>query len=93
MRDYEALDHVSMSVDAVPRTNYRPVGGRSRFVGAQDRWVDDDRLAQLWGDPAAVAAAEADVRAADPELEDSDVDTAVEVLLEAVSERPYSELC
>ncbi len=91
MRDYEPWDHLNLAVDAVPRTNYRPAGARSRFVDAQDRWVDHDRLAQLLGDPAAVAAAEADVRAADPELEGEELDKAVDGLLYAASLRPYSE--
>lgn len=91
MRDYEAWDHLNLAVDAVPRTNYRPAEPRSRFVGAQDCWVDHDRLAQLWDDPAAVAAAEGDVRSAHPELVDKDFDRAVDALLEAASERPYSE--
>ncbi|WP_217180147.1 Eco57I restriction-modification methylase domain-containing protein [Streptomyces sp. AC495_CC817] len=91
MRDYEAWDHLNLAADAVPRTNYRPAGARSRFVSAQDRWADHDRLAQLWGDPAAVAAAEADVRAADPDLEEDDIDKAVDALLQAASMRPYSE--
>ncbi|MFI0267748.1 Eco57I restriction-modification methylase domain-containing protein [Streptomyces luteogriseus] len=91
MRDYEAWDHLNLAVDAVPRTNYRPAGARSRFIGAQDHWVDHDRLAQLWGDPAAVMAAEADVRAADPDLEDRDIEKAVDALLQAASMRPYSE--
>ncbi|MFF9758824.1 MULTISPECIES: Eco57I restriction-modification methylase domain-containing protein [Streptomyces] len=91
MRDYEAWDHRNLAVDAVPRTNYRPTGSRSRFVDDQDRWVDHDRLVQLWGDPAAVAAAEADVKAADPKLDGEDLDKAVEALLREVSLRPYSK--
>ncbi|MEU1477980.1 DNA methyltransferase [Streptomyces sp. NPDC005760] len=87
----EPWDHLNLAVDAVPRTNYRPEGARSRFVGAQDRWVDHDRLAQLWADPAAVAAAEADARVADPDLEDDGIDKAVDALLQAASMRPYSE--
>ncbi|WP_037856841.1 DNA methyltransferase [Streptomyces sp. NRRL S-31] len=90
-RDFDTWAHVDLAVDAVPRTNYRPAGSRSRFVDAQDRWVDHDRLAQLLGDPAAVAAAEADVRAADLELEGEEFDKAVDALLHAASMRPYSE--
>ncbi|MFF4057630.1 Eco57I restriction-modification methylase domain-containing protein [Streptomyces sp. NPDC001668] len=91
MRDYEPWDYLNLAVDAVPRTNYRPAGAHSRFVGAQDRWVDHDRLAQLWGDPAAVAAAKADVQAKGAALEDDDIDKAVDALLQAASMRPYSE--
>ncbi|MFE9180933.1 Eco57I restriction-modification methylase domain-containing protein [Streptomyces sp. NPDC007126] len=91
MRDYEAWDHRNLAVDAVPRTNYRPAGSFRRFVAAQDRWVDHDRLAQLWADSAAVAAAEEQVRAAEPALEGNAFDKAVETLLEGASMRPYSE--
>ncbi|MEU5809104.1 DNA methyltransferase [Streptomyces sp. NPDC047718] len=91
MRDYEPWDHLNLAEDAVPRTNYRPAATHSRFVGGQDRWIDDDRFAQLWNDPSAIAAAEADVRVADPELEAGDFDRAVEALLMAASTRPYSE--
>ncbi|MFM9613243.1 Eco57I restriction-modification methylase domain-containing protein [Streptomyces niveiscabiei] len=91
MRDYEPWDHLNLAVDAVPRTNYRRAKERSQFVGAQRRWVDPDRLAQLRSDPAAIAAAEDDVRAADPDVKDGDFDKAVEALLEAASLRPYSE--
>ncbi|WP_407288163.1 Eco57I restriction-modification methylase domain-containing protein [Streptomyces sp. BP-8] len=91
MRDYEAWDHRELAVGAVPRTNYHPAEDRARFVAAQDQWVDHDRLGQLWSDPAAIAAAEADVKAADPELEEGDLDRAVEALLTAASIRPYSE--
>ncbi|MCO8302917.1 Eco57I restriction-modification methylase domain-containing protein [Streptomyces sp. RKCA744] len=91
MRDYEAWDHVNLAVDAVPRTNYRPAGARSRYVAAQDRWVDHDRLAQLMGNPAAVAAAEADVRASQPALDEQAVGKAAYALLRAASMRPYSE--
>jgi hypothetical protein len=91
MRDYEAWDHLNLPVDAVPRTNYRPAGARTRFLAAQDRWVDHDRLTQLWTDPAAVAAAEADVRAAEPELQADALDKAVDALLHGASMRPYAE--
>ncbi|MFD5699112.1 Eco57I restriction-modification methylase domain-containing protein [Streptomyces lasiicapitis] len=91
MRDYEAWNHLNLAVDAVPRTNYRPAGTRSRFVGVQDRWVDYGWLAQLRGNPAAVAAAETDVKTADSELEHDDLDEAVDALLRAASMRPYSD--
>jgi hypothetical protein len=89
----ESWDHVNLAVDAVPRTNYRSAGAPSRFVAAQDRWMDHERLAQLWGDPAAVAAAEADASAADSELDEDGLDEAVDALLRAASMRPYSEFC
>ncbi|MFG3141841.1 Eco57I restriction-modification methylase domain-containing protein [Streptomyces sp. NPDC048211] len=91
MRDYEAWDHLNLAVDAVPRTNYRPAGSRARFVAAQDRWVDHSRLAQLQSDPAAVAAAEGEVKADDPKLEGDDLGRAAVELLRAASIRPYSE--
>jgi hypothetical protein len=91
MRDYEAWDHLNLAADAVPRTNYLPAGDRARFVAAQDSWEDHERLAQLQNDPAAVAAAEMDVKAADPELDEGYLGEAVEKLLRAASMRPYSE--
>ncbi|MFJ3966794.1 Eco57I restriction-modification methylase domain-containing protein [Streptomyces parvus] len=75
----------------IPRTNYRPAGSRARFVAAQDRWVDNGRLAQLKGCPAAVHAAENDVLAADPTLSESSREHAASALLQAASMRPYSE--
>ncbi|MFF2807686.1 Eco57I restriction-modification methylase domain-containing protein [Streptomyces sp. NPDC058000] len=87
----EPWGHLNLAVDEVLRTNYRPAGARSRFIAAQSQWVDRDRITQLWGDPAAVAAAEADVKASDPEIEDDDLDKAVDALLRAASMRPYSE--
>ncbi|GHB35160.1 hypothetical protein GCM10010377_27910 [Streptomyces viridiviolaceus] len=90
VRDYEALEHMNLSVDAVPRTNYRPNRDR-RFTSRQDRWLDHVRLRQLLDDPAAAAAAEADVRVADPTLEGEEFDKAVDALLREASMRPYSE--
>ncbi|MYT16625.1 hypothetical protein YWIDRAFT_06177 [Streptomyces sp. SceaMP-e96] len=87
----EAWNAGSLDWDAVPHANYRPAGDRAKYVSAQDRWVDHARLAQLWRDPAAVAAAEADIRAARPELTDDNLDKAVDALLRAASLRPYSE--
>ncbi|MEU6196721.1 DNA methyltransferase [Streptomyces sp. NPDC047061] len=87
----EPWDAAQLKIDEVPRTNYRPVGDHVGFVGAQDRWVDHERLAQLRNNAAAVAAAEADVKVADPELEEEYLGEAVEELLLAVSMRPYSE--
>ncbi|MFF7778928.1 Eco57I restriction-modification methylase domain-containing protein [Streptomyces tanashiensis] len=87
----ETWDALRLAEDEVPHTNYRPVASPSRFVDAQDRWVDHDRLAQLWGDPAAVAAAMAEVKAADCDLVDDDLGKATDALLRAASLRPYSE--
>ncbi|RSN48681.1 restriction endonuclease [Streptomyces sp. WAC 04229] len=91
MRDYESWDHLNLAVDAVPRTNYRPAGGSSRFLKAQDKWVDHDRLAQLESDPTAVAAAEADVKSTNAELDRGDLDKAAYGLLREASMRPCSE--
>ncbi|MET8134939.1 DNA methyltransferase [Streptomyces sp. NPDC005251] len=87
----ESWDHRSLAVVAVPPTNYRRAITQSRFIDAQDRWIDYDRLAQLWSDPAAVAAAEIDVKAGDLEVEGRYPGEAVEGLLSAASMRPYSE--
>ncbi|MFG2565089.1 Eco57I restriction-modification methylase domain-containing protein [Streptomyces sp. NPDC048567] len=87
----EAWHTAPLEEDAVQHTNYRPAGGRARYVAAQDRWVDHVRLAQLQGDPAAVAAAEADVRATDPNMDPDACELAVEALLIAESTRPYSD--
>ncbi|MEU1626993.1 DNA methyltransferase [Streptomyces sp. NPDC020096] len=87
----EPWDHLNLAVDEVPRTNYRPGCARSRFTSRQDRWVDHARLAQLLADPAAVAAAEAEVKAAFPELEEEELEKAVVALLRDASQRPYSE--
>ncbi|KAB2590162.1 Eco57I restriction-modification methylase domain-containing protein [Streptomyces arboris] len=76
---------------AVQYTNYRPAGSRAKYVATQDRWVDHGRLKQLQGNPTAVAAAEQDVRAADPELDEDACKLAVEALLLAASMRPYSD--
>ncbi|WP_406127237.1 class I SAM-dependent DNA methyltransferase [Streptomyces canus] len=91
MRDYEPWDHLNLAEDEVPRTNYRRACVESRFVAAQNRWVDFDRVAQLRADPEAMAAAEADVDVAQPELTTEARDKAVELLLRAASMRPYSD--
>ncbi|MFI0210907.1 Eco57I restriction-modification methylase domain-containing protein [Streptomyces diastaticus] len=90
-RDYSSWDLANLSEDATPRTNYRPAGSRAKYVATQDHWVDHGRLTQLRNNPAAVATAEADVRAADPDLEEDACAQAVETLLLAASMRPYSE--
>ncbi|WEV24872.1 hypothetical protein OYE22_06435 [Streptomyces sp. 71268] len=87
----EAWNPRTLDDGAVQHTNYRPAGDRAKYVAAQDQWPDAGRLAQLREDPAAVAAAEADVRAADPELEGDALEAAVKALLRAASMRPYSE--
>ncbi|MFF5341481.1 Eco57I restriction-modification methylase domain-containing protein [Streptomyces althioticus] len=84
-------DHSNLAVDEVLHTNYRPAGDPGRFVSRQDLWVDYNRLAQLRSDPAAVAAAEADVKMAASELEKEALWEAVEALLRDASLRPYSE--
>ncbi|WP_353941184.1 DNA methyltransferase [Streptomyces sp. HUAS MG91] len=91
MRDYEAWDHRNMPDDAVPRTNYSRAADEHRFSAKQDRWVDHGRLSQLYDDPAAVEAAEADVRVADPDLEGGELDRAVEALFLTAASRPCSE--
>ncbi|WP_121710580.1 DNA methyltransferase [Streptomyces sp. E5N91] len=91
VRDYEALDHRNLPVDAVPRTNYRPSGDQARLISRQERWVDYGRLAQLQADPAAVAAAEADIRMAATELEEEALYQAADVLLRDASLRRYTE--
>lgn len=90
-RTTERWDHLTLPTDAIPRTNYRLAGLRSRFLSTQDRWVDHVRLAQLRRDPAAVVAAEADVDAADPGLREEAREQAVDALLREASMRPCSE--
>ncbi|MEU2165864.1 DNA methyltransferase [Streptomyces sp. NPDC019208] len=89
----EPWDVAGLSVGEVPRTNYRRATSKSRFVKAQDRWVDHERLAQLLDSPAAVQAAEAEVLAGRPDLAEAPerCAQAVRLLLESVAERPYSE--
>ncbi|MFF4664208.1 Eco57I restriction-modification methylase domain-containing protein [Streptomyces sp. NPDC001282] len=91
MRDYDPWDHLNLTEGAVPRTNYRPSGPRSKFVAAQDRWVDYARLGQLRSSAAAVAAAETDVVAISPGLEGDKLRDAIDALLQSASLRPYSE--
>ncbi|MFC8228407.1 Eco57I restriction-modification methylase domain-containing protein [Streptomyces sp. NPDC057287] len=87
----EPWNSAGLAENEVPRTNYRPAGSRSRYVGAQDRWVDYERLAQLKADPAAVAAAEGEVDTAQPDLHPGDRQQAAESLLRNASTRPYAE--
>ncbi|MFB7630620.1 Eco57I restriction-modification methylase domain-containing protein [Streptomyces sp. NPDC056149] len=87
----EAWNAMALGEQAVQHTNYRPAGDRAKYMAAQDCWVDHERLTQLCGDPAAVAAAEVDVRAADPELAEDEFEKTVDALLQAASMRPYSE--
>ncbi|MGW2317377.1 Eco57I restriction-modification methylase domain-containing protein [Streptomyces sp. NPDC001680] len=89
--DYAPWDHQGMAEGAVPRTNFSRATDRRRFSAKQDHWVDHGRLAQLHGDPQAVAAAESDVLAADPSLEGDELEQAVDVFLGAVARRPSSE--
>ncbi|MEU8593773.1 Eco57I restriction-modification methylase domain-containing protein [Streptomyces anulatus] len=91
MRDYEAWDHLTLDAEAVPRINYRCSSERSRYIGAQDQWVDFVRLAQLKDDPAAVAAAASDVELTHPNLEGEELHEYVDALIRAASMRPYSE--
>ncbi|MDP5315550.1 Eco57I restriction-modification methylase domain-containing protein [Streptomyces poriferorum] len=91
VRDYSAWDLANLSEDATPRTNYHPAGTSSRFTAAQEGWVDRSRLRQLHGDPAAVAAAEQDIRAADARGNEESCESAVSALLRAASTHPYSE--
>ncbi|WP_405396797.1 Eco57I restriction-modification methylase domain-containing protein [Streptomyces microflavus] len=91
MRDYAPWDHRHLSEDSIPRTNYRPTGSRAHFVAAQDRWLDDDRLAQLKSCPAAVDAAESEVAKSGENMSEHTRKQAVEALLAAASERPCTE--
>ncbi|MFD6038997.1 Eco57I restriction-modification methylase domain-containing protein [Streptomyces griseoincarnatus] len=84
-------DPLTLAVDEMPRTNYRPAGEPARFTSRQERWVDYDRLSQLRATPAAVAAAETDIRMVDSELEEDALSQAVDALLRDASMRPYSE--
>ncbi|WP_159425858.1 Eco57I restriction-modification methylase domain-containing protein [Streptomyces noursei] len=77
--------------DEVPRTNYRPAGQRARFIAAHDRWLDHERFAQLQHCPAAVHAAESDIKAAEPDLIEAAREQAVGTLLRVASARPCSE--
>ncbi|WP_199547876.1 Eco57I restriction-modification methylase domain-containing protein [Streptomyces sp. N35] len=90
-RDYFSWDLSNLGEDAVPRTNYRPAGARSRYIAAQDRWVDPDRLAQLKADPAAMHAAGAAIDAEQPGLEAKARDLAIEALLREASERLFAQ--
>ncbi|GAA3957853.1 hypothetical protein GCM10022384_08590 [Streptomyces marokkonensis] len=89
----EPWDVAGLAEDAVPRTNYRRATPRARFLKAQDRWVDHERLAQLLATPAAVDAAATEVLAGRPDLAEDEAACAqaVRSLLESVAERPYSE--
>ncbi|SCF98831.1 DUF2075 family protein [Streptomyces sp. Ncost-T10-10d] len=91
VHESESWNHLRLAADAVPRTNYRPTGPPARYLSAQDRWVDHDRLTQLLGDPVAVLAAHADVSATDLESQGGDRDKAAETVLRAASTRPCSE--
>ncbi|MFJ9432194.1 Eco57I restriction-modification methylase domain-containing protein [Streptomyces sp. NPDC101490] len=91
MRDYEPWDHLRIPHDAAPRTNYRPAGKHSRYVAAQDNWVDHDRLTQLRSDPAALEAAQSDVAESYPDLSPEKHKQATEALLQDASLRPYSQ--
>jgi hypothetical protein len=87
----EVWDASALKGEELPRTNYRPTGDRSRYLRAQQRWVDNARLSQLWDDSAAVAAAQAYVSEMQPDLTDGEHERAVELFLTELSERPYTE--
>ncbi|MFD3465703.1 Eco57I restriction-modification methylase domain-containing protein [Streptomyces sp. NPDC058682] len=91
VRDYTPWDHLRLESDAVPSTNYRPSVDQSRYIAAQERWVDYSRLSQLHSDPAAVGAAESEVERVSPALHTKDRRHAVEEFLQAASMRPYSQ--
>ncbi|WP_405959259.1 class I SAM-dependent DNA methyltransferase [Streptomyces sp. NBC_00868] len=87
----EPWDATTLATDALPRTNYRPAGQRARYVAAQDRWLDYERLAQLAADPSAIAAAQAEVKKVHPNLTSDIFPQAVEDFLRQASRRPFSE--
>lgn len=87
----EPWDATTLAIDAVPRTNYRPAGQRARYIAAQDRWLDHERLAQLATSPSAVAAAQIEAKKANPELAGDSLSRAVEDFLQQASRRPFSE--
>lgn len=89
----EPWDIAGLAEGEVPRTNYRRTTSKSRYIKAQDRWVDHERLTQLLDSPAAVHVAEAEVLAGQPDLAEAPerCAQAVRLLLESVAERPYSE--
>ncbi|MGC9404943.1 Eco57I restriction-modification methylase domain-containing protein [Streptomyces sp. DZ1-3] len=89
----EPWDGAGLAEDAVPRTNYRRATSKSRFVKAQDRWVDHERLAQLRSSRTAVSAAEADLLIKQPALAGDPTAhrQAVQDLLASAAERPSSE--
>ncbi|MEI5035387.1 hypothetical protein RB201_30140 [Streptomyces sp. S1A(2023)] len=78
----------NLADEEIPRTNYRPAGSRARFIAAQDRWVDNERLTQLKACPAALHAAKIEIEASSPDLSKSERQQAVEALLAEASARP-----
>ncbi|MFE9480995.1 Eco57I restriction-modification methylase domain-containing protein [Streptomyces spororaveus] len=89
--DLEAWNPDGLTEDELPRTNYRPIGQRARYIAAQHRWVDHDRLTQLRECPAAIAAAKSTVDSQTPSLDDATRSRAAEALLKEASSRPASE--
>ncbi|MFJ8692188.1 Eco57I restriction-modification methylase domain-containing protein [Streptomyces roseolilacinus] len=91
MRDFSLWDHHQLSEQAVPRTNYRPSATPSRYIEAQDRWIDYERLEELLANPAAIEAAERDTERNTPGLRPEERKEASEALLHDASMRPYSQ--
>ncbi|WP_405790966.1 class I SAM-dependent DNA methyltransferase [Streptomyces sp. NBC_00029] len=89
--ELEAWNPNGLAENEVPRTNYRPAGQRTRYLAAQDRWVDHNRLEQLRASHYAVAAAEAEVDTNYPDLSTTERERAVDSVLRTASMRPYSE--
>lgn len=44
--DLEAWDHVSLDENALPRTSYRRRGTAAAFLASQDKWPDNNRIAE-----------------------------------------------
>ncbi|HIW62516.1 MAG TPA: hypothetical protein H9881_08680, partial [Candidatus Stackebrandtia excrementipullorum] len=90
---YDPWDHADLADATVPRTNYVRASSCSpeRFIAAQDRWVDHDRLALFLADPARVTQARAVIADRDEIAGSQVTDAAVTEYLAEQAKRPYTE--